>query len=609
MFPSFEKLVDPFTPHAETTPSASVWQFVGDSLKPFHRVIALSLLLTLISASIEVWLIGYTSSLVDTLALAEASRFWEDHGLELLGAAAILLLLRPLAGFIGESLDDIAYRPNAETLIRWRAHRHVQRQSVGWFRRDLSGRIANQVRDIGASATGAVYQVLHTLTYVMIYVIGSTWLIGSIDIRLITPLLVWIACFVGLMVYVVPRLHRASHDLQGANADLTGMLVDGYANIDVIKLFANQAAEDAESMRRFAASRSTLVAVQKLEVTVNVSMIFMGSLLIVGLVGYTVVLWQAGGAPLGLVAASLALSFRITGMAEWMLDAVSSMFTHLGATRQALQTVAQPLEVVDAPNAPALTITTGAIGFSGVSHHYGKGVGGLDGVSFDIAGGEKIGIVGRSGAGKSTLVNLLLRFFEPEAGQISIDGQDIATVRQDSLRGAIAMVSQDASLLHRSVRDNIAHGQPDAPQATIAAAAEQAMASEFIAGLVDQQGRRGYDAHVGERGVLLSGGQRQRIALARAIFKNAPILVLDEATSALDSEAEAAIQDTLYGVMEGKTVIAIAHRLSTIARMDRIVVLDQGRIAEMGSHDSLLAQNGIYAQLWARQSGGFIGNN
>ncbi|MBS3849328.1 ABC transporter ATP-binding protein [Devosia sp. BSSL-BM10] len=609
MFPSFEKLVDPFMPHAETSPSASVWQFVGDSLKPFHRVIALSLLLTLISASIEVWLIGYTSSLVDTLALAEPALLWEEHGLELIGAAAILLLLRPLAGFIGEGLDDIAYRPNAETLIRWRAHRHVQRQSVGWFRRDLSGRIANQVRDIGASATGAVYQVLHTLTYVMIYVIGSTLLIGSIDIRLITPLLVWIACFVGLMVYVVPRLHRASHDLQGANADLTGMLVDGYANIDVIKLFANQAAEDAESMRRFAASRSTLVAVQKLEVTVNVSMIFMGSLLIVGLVGYTVVLWQAGGAPLGLVAASLALSFRITGMAEWMLDAVSSMFTHLGATRQALQTVAQPLEVVDAPNAPALTITTGAIGFSGVSHHYGKGVGGLDGVSFDIAGGEKIGIVGRSGAGKSTLVNLLLRFFEAEAGQISIDGQDIATVRQDSLRGAIAMVSQDASLLHRSVRDNIAHGQPDASQATIAAAAEQAMASEFIAGLVDQQGRRGYDALVGERGVLLSGGQRQRIALARAIFKNAPILVLDEATSALDSEAEAAIQDTLYGVMEGKTVIAIAHRLSTIARMDRIVVLDQGRIAELGSHDSLLAQNGIYAQLWARQSGGFIGNN
>ncbi|KAA1182683.1 ABC transporter ATP-binding protein [Rhizobium tropici] len=606
MFRRFEELVDPFQDHDGPQPPSNARHYLLTNLRPFRTVMAMSLSLTVIGAVIEIWLIGYSSRLVDNLAIAHREDFWASEGLGLLAAAALVLIGRPLAGYLRESLDDIAFRPNAETLFRWRAHRHVLRQSVGWFRQDFSGRIASQVRDIGTAATGAAYAVLHTLSFVTIYVAGSLWLMASIDPRLIWPLAVWLLCYLGLMAYVIPRLQKASAQYQGAYAELTGMLVDSYANIDLIKLFADAKAEDKEARRRFSQTRETFVRVQRLEVLVNSSMLFLGSFLIVALVGYAVVLWQSGGAQLGLIAASLALSFRITGMAEWMLDAVSSLFAHLGAMRQSLLTVSQPLAITDAPDAKPLAITKGEIVFRQITHHYGKGDGGLDGVSLRIAAGQKVGLVGRSGTGKSTLVNLLLRFFDPEGGIVEIDGQDVRQVTQDSLRRQIAVVGQEASLLHRSIRDNIAHGNPRFTEDTILASAEKAAASGFIAKLRDQQGRTGFDAHAGERGVQLSGGQRQRVAIARAILRDAPILVLDEATSALDSEVEAEIQDTLYGIMEDKTVIAIAHRLSTIARMDRIVVLDQGRIVEDGTHSELIARNGIYATLWSHQSGGFI---
>ena len=603
----FANLVDPFVAYAARTPSARPIRFVLDNLKPFRWVIAASLTLTVIGAALEVWLIGYTSQLVDILATTGPETLWAEHGTEFLIVALIVLIGRPLAGYLRESLDDIAFRPNAEALVAWRAHRHVTRQSVGWFRDNLSGRIANQVWAIGGSAVGLAYSVIHTLAYVTIYVLGAVGLMASIDLRLALPLLIWAAAYLGFMAYIVPQVQKKSSLVQDAYSRLTGMLVDSYANIDILKLFASAHAEDEEARRRFKAMRDGFVRLQTLEVMVNSTMLFLGSALIVGLVGYTLVLWQSGEAPIGLVAAALALSFRITGMAEWMLDAVSAFFGYLGFLKETLKTVAQPLAIVDAADARELTITGGAIAFRDVTHRYGKDDGGLDGVTLTIAPGEKVGLVGRSGAGKSTLVNLLLRFFDPEQGVIEIDGQPINTVTQASLRRQIAMVGQDASLLHRSVRDNIAYGRPEVTQAEIDAAAQAAHADAFIPGLADQEGRTGYDAHVGERGVKLSGGQRQRVALARAILKNAPILVLDEATSALDSEVEAAIQDTLYRVMEGKTVIAIAHRLSTIAHMDRIVVLDQGRVVEAGPHAELLAQGGIYARLWAHQSGGFLG--
>ncbi|MGC4790356.1 ABC transporter ATP-binding protein [Micromonospora sp. DT178] len=606
MFGLFENPVDPFPTGDDRTPAAGARRFLLEELRPLRPVVTAAVATTVLAAAIEVWLIGYAGRLVDTLAAASPQRLWADHGTELLTVALFVLLVRPLIHVVGEALDDIAFRANARPLARWRAHRHVSRQSVGWFRDDLAGRIATSVRDGGDAASTAAYSVVHTLVFVIAYTAGSVWLMSTIDVRLLLPLGAWILAYAMLMRWVVPRYRRASERLQDAESTLTGLLVDSYGNVDTLALLGGRDTRTEHDRRVFALSRRAHLDLQRVEVTINGTMMALSSALLVGLVGYGIALWRADAAPLGLVAAALALSFRITAMAEWLLDAVSSLFGSVGALRRALRTVAQPLAVPDRPGATELRVRGGAITFAQVSHHYGRSEGGLDRLSLDVAAGERVGIVGRSGAGKSTLVGLLLRFHDAESGTIMIDGTDVTHVTQESLRGQIAMVAQEATLLHRSVRENIA-GPGDADDARIEAALRRASADRFVATLRDADGRTGLDAHVGERGVRLSGGQRQRIALARAFYRDAPILVLDEATSALDSEAEAAIHDTLSEVMTGRTVIAIAHRLSTIARMDRIVVLDAGRTAEQGTHAELLERGGLYADLWSRQSGGFLG--
>jgi ATP-binding cassette, subfamily B, multidrug efflux pump len=602
----FERPVNPFPTSNDTIPAASVRRFLLQELRPLRPVVVAAVATTILCAAIEVWLIGYAGGLVDTLAAARADTLWAGHGTELLTVAVFVLVIRPLINLVGEALDDIAFRANARSLARWRAHRHVSRQSVGWFRDDLAGRIATWVRDGGDAASTAAYSVIHTLVFVIAYIAGSVWLMSTIDARLLLPLGAWIVAYALLMWWAVPRYRRASERLQDAESALTGLLVDSYANVDTLALLGGQDTRTEHDRRVFALARRAHLDLQRVEVTINGTMMALGSALLVGLVGYGIALWRTDAAPLGLVAAALALSFRITAMAEWLLDAVSALFGSVGALRRALRTVSQPLAVADKPQSKPLRVHGGAITFSQVSHHYGRGAGGLDRLSLDVAAGERVGIVGRSGAGKSTLVGLLLRFYDAESGTVMIDGTDITDVTQESLRAQIAMVAQDATLLHRSVRENIA-GPGGADDARIEAAVRRASAGGFVAALRDADGRTGLDAHVGERGVRLSGGQRQRIALARAFYRDAPILVLDEATSALDSEAEAAIHDTLGEVMTGRTVIAIAHRLSTIARMDRIVVLDAGRTAEQGTHAELRERGGLYADLWSRQSGGFLG--
>ncbi len=498
LFRLFGNSIDPFDHIDQSTPPSGARAFLFHEFRRLRGVIAASLVFTVVGAGIEVWLIGFAGRLVDTLAVTSPALLWQSHGAELVAAALLVLVVRPLVHLVSEGLDDVAFRPNALTLALWRMHRYVSRQSVGWFRGQLAGRVATYVRDGATAATGAAYSTIHAIAFVAAYVLGSLGLMASIDPRLVLPLIGWIALYAALMAYVVPRYRDASDRLQDANSALTGLLVDVYANIDTMALFADRAREDRENQRVLAAARRAYLDVQRIEVTINAGMMTLSGLLMVGLIGYGIVLWQAGAAPLGLIAAALALTFRITSMAEWLLDGVSSVFGAVGALRRSLRTIAQPLAVADQPDAGPLVVRGGRIRLTDVSHHYGRpDGGGLDGVSLDIAPGERVGLVGPSGAGKSTLVNLVLRFYEPEAGTIEIDGQDITAVTQESLRRQIAVVTQETMLLHRSVRDNIAHGVSDpgdgtpADDAAVRAAARRAAADDFVTALRDGKAGKG----------------------------------------------------------------------------------------------------------------------
>ncbi|MEL6607265.1 MAG: ABC transporter ATP-binding protein, partial [Pseudomonadota bacterium] len=517
-----------------------------------------------------------------------------------------ILLARPILQVFDVLLLNQSMMPNVGTLVRWRAHRQVLGQSVGWFENDFAGRIANRIMQTPPAVGEAVFQAFDAMAYALAYVVGAAILLSGSDPRLLIPLLGWLVLYGWLVGWTVTRIGPASKAASDARSAVTGRVVDTYTNIHSVKMFAHHDHEEAYAKEAIETSRVTFQKEMRIFTIMDGLLTVLNGLLTVSVIGWGLWLWTTGAASVGVIAAASALVLRLSAMTGWIMWALTSFFHNLGIIQEGLETIAEPIHLVDAPDAAPLKLTDGAVTVDGLTHHYGRNSGGLESVSFDIPAGQKVGLVGRSGAGKSTLVKLLLRFYDAEQGRVLIDGQDIRSVTQDSLRLAIGMVQQDNALLHRSIRDNILYGKPGASDAEMIRAAEQAEALEFIHDLQDQEGRTGFDAHVGERGVKLSGGQRQRIALARVILKDAPILLLDEATSALDSEVEAAIQGTLAGMMEGKTVIAIAHRLSTIAQMDRILVLDGGRIVEDGTHAELLETGGLYASFWNRQSGGFL---
>ena len=608
MFRFFEGLVDPYGPYEQTdTPPRRLWPFLREYVRPFRGVFAVTGVMSVVMAAMDVALIWYVGRLVDVLASGDPASVWAAYGAEIMAVAVAILLLKPVLAGIGVALLHNTILPNFGTMIRFRAHAHVLRQPVGWFESDFAGRIANRIMQTPPAAGDAVFQTFDAMAFASVTVVGSILMLAEADARLALPMVIWFGLYILLVRWTIRHAGPAAKASSDARSAVTGRVVDAYTNIHSVKLFAHHDREVAYATEAIETARRKFQFEMRIVTKMDILLTLLNGFLIVAVTGWAMVLWYQGQASVGTVAAATTLVLRLNNMTYWIMWATSSLVQALGVVAEGMETITHPIGLVDAKGAKPLTLTEGRIEIRDLRHHYGRESGGLQGVTLTIAPGEKIGVVGRSGAGKSTLVKLMLRMADAEGGQILIDGQDIAHVTQDSLRRQIGMVQQDSSLLHRSIRDNILYGRPDATEAEMIEAARRAEAHEFILTLEDQEGRTGFDAQVGERGVKLSGGQRQRIGIARVILKDAPILVLDEATSALDSEAEAAIQKTLYGIMAGKTVIAIAHRLSTIAAMDRIVVLDEGRVAEVGRHDELLRAGGLYARFWARQSGGFIG--
>jgi ATP-binding cassette subfamily B multidrug efflux pump len=607
MFQRFENLINPFRRHDESMPPTELYPFYWRYVRQVWPVLVALLAAGLVVSLIEVAMMSYLATIVDLLDSTPPARLIAEHGPILLWMGFVILIARPVAVVLHTLINSQAVTPSFTNLIRWQNHRYVSRQSVGFFANDFAGRIAARVVQTGPSLRESVVQVCDAFWFVTIYAVSSLFLFAEADWRLTVPLALWCAAFVVLIVVFVPRIRARSTVVSEARSVMTGRLVDSYTNIQTVKLFAHADREDAYVAEILGEHTDKLRRQTRMITGMNAALVATNSALIVGTMALAVALWSIGELTVGAIALAGGLAIRISTMSGWIMWTAINVFEALGTVQEGMGTIARPNQLNDAPGARPLAVKGGGIVFDQVRFHYGRADGVLDGLSLTIAPGEKVGLVGRSGAGKSTLVNLLLRFYDLEGGRILIDGQDIAAVTQESLRGQIGMVTQDTSLLHRSIRDNIRYGRPEASAAAIEEAARQAHADAFIPALFDQHGRTGYDAHVGERGVKLSGGQRQRIALARVFLKDAPILVLDEATSALDSEVEAAIQESLYRLMAGRTVIAIAHRRSTIAVLDRLVVVDKGRIIETGSHAELLARGGLYAALWRRQSGGFIG--
>jgi ATP-binding cassette, subfamily B, multidrug efflux pump len=602
----FETSLDPFREHDESMPPASLIGYYGRYCKQVWPFLVALMTISLVVSLIEVTILRFVGALVDMLRSTSPDAVLKTHGGEFLAIALLILIGRPLASFTHDLIVQQAIAPGMTNLIRWQTHRYVLRQSVSYFANDFAGRIASNIVQAAASLRDSVVQIIDAVWFVTVFAFGALFIFARTDWRLACPLILWMLFYVAALSYFVPRIRRRSEALAHLRATVTGRIVDTYTNVQTVKLFAHLEREDEHARDALAEHTAAFHRQTRLITFLNLTVSVSNSILLVSVGILAVWLWARGAVSLGDIAVATGLVLRVTIMSGWVMWTSIGIFDNIGQVQEGMRTIARPHALVDRVDARPLTASKGAIRFENVRFHYGKAGGVIDDFSFAIAPGEKVGLVGRSGAGKSTLVNLLLRFYDVEGGRILIDGQDIALTTQESLRQQIGMVTQDTSLLHRSIGENIRYGRPDATDEAVIAAARQAHAHDFVMGLTDPDGRKGYDTLVGERGVKLSGGQRQRIAIARVLLKNAPILVLDEATSALDSEVEAAIQENFQTLMEGKTVIAIAHRLSTIAAMDRLIVLEDGHIAETGTHEELLSRGGIYAALWRRQSGGFL---
>lgn len=605
LFQWFEGKINPFPSDEPTQPPKTLIAFCVHYSRDIWPWLVVSALFMAAVALVEVWLFSFLGNLVNWLSEQDRSTFLATEGWTLAGMALVILAL-PLLVLVHSLLNFQVLMGNYPMRIRWQIHRYLLKQSMHYYQEEFAGRIATKLMQTALSVRECVIKLIDVLNYVSVYFIGTLVILGSADLRLVIPLLIWLASYILMLRYFVPMMGRVSQLQANARSVMTGRVVDAYTNIQTVKLFSHAKRESDYAQEGMDNFLDTVHQQMRLVTIFNTCLYLLNSLLLLTVAAMSIWLWLGELINIGALAVALGLVLRLSGMSQWIMWEVSSLFENIGTVRDGIGSIAVPQQVQDKPKALPLRADHGEISFHHISFHYGQGSGVIENLSLQIKAGEKVGLVGRSGAGKSTLVNLLLRFYDVETGKISIDGQCISEVQQESLRAAIGMVSQDTSLLHRSVRENIAYGRPDATEAEIVQAAKQAKAHEFILGLRDAQGRTGYDAQVGERGVKLSGGQRQRIAIARVILKDAPILILDEATSALDSEVETAIQENLYRLMEGKTVIAIAHRLSTIAAMDRLVVMDKGQIVESGNHSELLTHQGIYAALWARQSGGFL---
>ncbi|HXS39806.1 MAG TPA: ABC transporter ATP-binding protein [Stellaceae bacterium] len=606
VFRYFEALLEPTSLPPEESPPGGLWAFYWHYIRQARGLIVVLFVAGFCVAFLDSMVPVFIGRVINAVSTHSPQSLLADLGLQFLGMAFVLLILRPAALFVQNMITNQAMAPGLSNLIRWQNHWHVVRQSWSFFQNDFAGRIANRVMQTGPALRESVVSGTNAVWYILVYGTSAIALMASNDPRLAIPALIWFSIYAGLLRFFVPRLRERSREMSEVRSALTGRVVDSYTNILTVKLFARP--RDEDNFVRAAVDDHTDAFRRQLRlITVfGFSLTVMNASLVVATGGAAIWLWSDGRIPVGTIAMALPLAWQITAISGWVAQNVTAIFENVGVVQDGMRSIAVPRQMPDRADAAQLRVTQGHVRFEDVKFGYGTSRGVLHGIDLDIVPGERVGLVGPSGAGKSTLVNVLLRFYDLESGRILIDGQDIAMVTQESLRARIAMVTQDTSLLHRSIRDNIRYGRPEASEAEIVDAAARAHALEFIEGLEDWQGRRGFDAHVGERGVKLSGGQRQRIAIARVILKDAPILILDEATSALDSEIEAAIQEQLGALMRGRTVIAIAHRLSTIARMDRLIVLDRGRIVEQGSHAALLAEGGTYAKLWHRQSGGFL---